>query len=301
MPTNQIASFSTHNANVSISAPGAGPNGCSFGVFSTLPTDVLDTEWDSGDACNNVLYSTSAHVPTGGAGATARERALLAPIVSGVAALTRQANPVLTPAQVADVLRRSATQTLGTGWNQFTGAGIVNAAAAVALARVYDTTPPSVNLAAVPKLGGIQVDVTGVDGVDAGKTLAGGLTFTIATSRDGVNYPDVEPAAAEVHQLIATSGPTWFLAMVCDANRNCAQSVSGPLSALVPAPVSQPSLKLRVLRTTHGKLKVSVSLARGESVSLGRGGAGKVVVQIESSTGSRWRAFDRIGVTLARP
>ena len=86
------------------------------------------------------------------------------------------------------MLRRSATQTLGTGWNQFTGAGIVNAAAAVALARVYDTTPPSVNFAAVPKVGGIQVDITGVDGVDAGKTLAGGLTFGLETSRDGVNY-----------------------------------------------------------------------------------------------------------------
>ena len=300
MPTNEIASFSTHNANVSISAPGAGPSGCAFGDFSTLPTNFLETEWDSGDVCNNVLYTTPAHTASAGRWAYGEGTSFAAPIVSGVAALTRQANPALTPSQVADVLRRSATQTLGTGWNQFTGAGIVNAAAAVTLARVYDTTPPGVALAAVPRVGGIQADVTGVDGVDVGKTLAGGLTFLLQTSLDGVTYPDGEAAPAEVHQLIAISGPTWFRATVCDANHNCAESVSGPLSALVPAPVADPSLKLRVLRTAHRKLKVSVSLSKGETVSLGKGAAGKVVVQIESWTGSRWRAFDRFGVTFGK-
>jgi subtilisin family serine protease len=301
MPTNEIASFSTHNANVSISAPGAGPSGCAFGDFSTLPTNFLETEWDSGDTCNNVLYSTPAHIASAGRWAYGEGTSFAAPIVSGVAALTRQANPALTPSQVADVLRRSATQTLGTGWNQFTGAGIVNAAAAVNLARVYDTTPPSITLAAVSRVGGIQTDVTAVDGVDVGKTLAGGLTFVLQTSPDGVTYaPAPEPAPAEVHQLTATSGPTWFRAKVCDANHNCAESVSGPLSALVPAPVAQPSLKLRVLRTANRKLKVSVSLSKGETVSLGNGAAGKVVVQIESWNGSRWRAFDRVAVTFGK-
>ncbi len=293
MPTNQIASFSTHNANVSIAAPGAGPSGCAFGDFSTLPTNFLDSEWDTSDACNNVLYSTPARDARGGRWAYGEGTSFAAPIVSGVAALTRQANPALTASQVADVLRRSATQTLGTGWNPFTGAGLVNAAAAVALARVYDTTPPTLTLAALPKVGGIQADVTAIDGVDAGKTLAGGLTIGLETSRDGVIYDvAVDPAAGELHQLIATSGPTWFRATVCDANHNCAQSVSGPQSALVPAPVSQPSLRLRVLESAHRKLKVSVSL--------GQGAAGKVIVQIESWTGKRWTAFDRVGVTFGK-
>jgi subtilisin family serine protease len=295
MPTNQIASFSTHNANVSIAAPGAGPSGCSFGDFSTLPTTFLETEWDSADACNNVLYSSPAHIASAGRWGYGEGTSFAAPIVSGVAALTRQANPALTPAQVADVLRRSATQTLGTGWNQFTGAGIVNAAAAVNLARIYDTTPPVVTLAVVPRVGGIQTDLTAVDGVDAGKALADpkGLTFSLQTSSDGTIYTTaVDHAPAEVHQLVATTGPTWFRATVCDANQNCTDSSAGPVNALVPAPVVHPSLRLRVVKSAPRKLKVSVSL--------GSGAAGKVVVQIESWTGKRWRAFDRVGVTFGK-
>jgi hypothetical protein len=68
----------------------------------------------------------------------------------------------------------------------------------------------------------------------------------------------------------------------------------------VPAPVVQPSLRLRVQRTAQRKLKVSVSLSTGETVSRGKSAAGKVVVQIEWWTGSRWRAFDRVGVTFGK-
>jgi subtilisin family serine protease len=293
MPTNQIASFSTHNANVSIAAPGAGPSGCAFGDFSTLPTNVLDTEWDTPDACNNVLYTSPDQVALAGRWAYGEGTSFAAPIVSGIAALTRQANPALSAAQVADVLRLSAVQTLGAGWNEYTGAGLVNAAAAVKLARVYDTTPPVVTLTAVPGVGGIQADVTAVDAVDAGKTLADprGLTIGLETSHDGVIYSTaVEPAPAEVHQLIATSQATWFRATVLDANHNRTQSVVGPVSALVPAPVAHPSLLLSVVKTAHRKLQVSVTL--------GNGAAGKVVVQIESWTGKRWTAFDRVGVAF---
>ena len=294
MPTNQIASFSTHNDNVSISAPGAGPSGCSFGDFSTLPTNNLDTEWDTADACNSVFYTSPAHVALEGRWGYGEGTSFAAPIVSGVAALVRQANPTLGAAQVADVLRRSATQTLGTGWNQFTGAGIVNATAAVKLAQVYDTTPPVATLTAVPRVGGIQVDVTAVDAVDAGKTPANGLTTRLATSADGTNYTTaVSATAGELHQLVATSGPTWFQSTVCDANRNCASNVSGPLNALVAAPVAHPSLKLRVVKSARRKLMVSVSLGKGAA-------GGEVVVQIETWTGKRWRAFDRVGVTFGK-
>ena len=106
------------------------------------------------NSCNNVFQPD----PTPGAGrwAYGEGTSFSAPIVSAVAALVRQANPALTPAQVADVIRRSATQTFGTGWNEYTGAGVVNANAAVALARTYDTTPPTAVFTAVPKVGGIQ-------------------------------------------------------------------------------------------------------------------------------------------------
>jgi len=55
------------------------------------------------------------------------------PEVAGAAALVIAANPLLTPADVAEVLKQSASNT-GT-WNQATGFGVLDAAAAVARAQ----------------------------------------------------------------------------------------------------------------------------------------------------------------------
>jgi subtilisin family serine protease len=294
MPSNVAASFSTHNADVSIAAPGAGPSGCAFGVFSTLPTTVLTTEWDDPNPCNTVLYSTPSQVATAGRWGYGEGTSFAAPIVSAVSALVRQANPLLTPSQVADVLRRSATPTMGPGWNPYMGAGLVNAEAAVALAGVYDTTPPAIALTTTPKVGGIQVDLTGVDGADPGKTPAGVVTAGVEASRDGLTYSQViDPAAAVVYEFVPTSVPTWLRVTVCDANHNCAQSTTGPLTALMPALAAKhPKLKLRILSRQHKKLKVRLSL--------GTGGTGKVTVQIEAWSGKRWRAFDRVRIAFGK-
>jgi subtilisin family serine protease len=294
MPNNQIATFSTHNDYVSVAAPGAGATGCSFGDFSTLPANT-NTEWDSppGDPCNNVLYSTPADVATDGRWGYGEGTSFAAPIVAGIAALARQANPALAPAQVADVIRRSAIQTLGTGWNEYTGAGLVNALGAVTLARTYDTTPPSMAFTAVLAAGGIQTDIDATDSVDPGKTEAGGVTIELETSRDGSTYGVSVPAgAAAVHRLLAASGTVWLRATACDANHNCVQQVQGPLVARSIASAKHASLKLRIVRRSHRKLTVSVAL--------GKGATGKAVVQIEAWTGTRWRAFDRVSLRFGK-
>ena len=293
MPNNQIAAFSTHNAHVSVAAPGAGASGCANGDFSTLPANE-NTEWDTppGDPCNNVLYSTPAQLASDGRWGYGEGTSFAAPIVSAVAALTRQANPALTPAQVADVIRRSATQTRGTGWNQYTGSGLVNALGAVTLARTYDTTPPSMTFTALPKAGGIETDVAAVDAVDPGKTQAGGVTIEIETSRDGTTYGVSVPAAAAVHQLLPASGKVWLRATACDADHNCVQQVQGPLSALAATAARRASLKLRIVRRSHRKLTVSVAL--------GKGATGRAVVQIEAWTGTRWRTFDHVSVRFGK-
>jgi subtilisin family serine protease len=294
MPDNQVASFSSHNQYVTVAAPGAGASGCSFGVFSTLPTNVLSTEWDDSDPCNTVLYSTPDQIAANGRWGYGEGTSFSAPIVSAIAALVRQANPLLTPSQVADVLRRSATQTVGTGWNPYSGAGLVNAAAAVELAHVYDTTAPTVSFAVVPAVGGLQVDAVSADAVDPGKPPAGGLTVALDASSDGVHYAMSPPvAAAELHQLVPTAAPTWLRATVCDANHNCTQSVAGPLNALVPAPAPKPArLELRIVSREHAKLKVSLSLAGT--------GKGTVTVKIESWSGKKWHAFDRVKVRFGK-
>jgi subtilisin family serine protease len=293
MPNGQVGSFSTHNAEVSIAAPGASGNGCSFGVFSTIPVSTLTTEWDTPDPCNNVLL-TSVGDPLLGRFAYGEGTSFSAPIVSAVAALARQANPALTPGQLADVLRRSASQTMGTGWNEYTGAGIVNAAAAVATARSYDTLGPTLSFTAVPKIGGVQTDITATDVAGPGQTPAGGLTIGLEESRDGVTYgPYVLPGPAPVHQLIAATVPIWLRATACDADHNCTQQVLGAVSQLA-APVAPPpskthaSVQLRILAHTHTRLRLRVAL--------GPAAKGSAIVQVESWTGKTWVAFGRVTV-----
>ena len=64
-----------------------------------------------------------------------------APIVSGVAAWLMAARPNLTGAQVADILRYSATDVDKAGWDSNTGYGVVNLAGALARADPpVDTT-----------------------------------------------------------------------------------------------------------------------------------------------------------------
>jgi subtilisin family serine protease len=297
MPNGQVASFSTHNSAVSIAAPGAGPSTCELGVYSTIPVSTSATEWDdTSDPCNSV-FSTDPANPLLGRFAYGQGTSFSAPIVSAVAALARKANPRLTPAQVADVLRRSAHQTTGTGWNEYTGAGVVDAAAAVSLAALYDTAPPVVSLTAAAKLGAVQVDLTANDVANAGEALAGGVTLGLETSTDGVTYsPLVLPGVASIHQLIPTAHAIWVRATVCDADRNCAQQVVGPTTPLVApgSPVAKVHSSVHLHVVAHKHRRLSLRLALGSGVN------GKAVVQVESWTGKTWRAFDRVSLGFGK-
>lgn len=67
---------------------------------------------------------------------TSNGTSFAAPLVTGVVALLLEANPRLTPMEVRDVLRRTASQ--ASAPDNRLGWGIVNAAAAVAMARTVD-------------------------------------------------------------------------------------------------------------------------------------------------------------------
>jgi subtilisin family serine protease len=297
MPNGQVGSFSTHNAEVSIAAPGASGGSCSDGVYSTIPVSTLTTEWDdSTDPCNTI-FSDVLH-PLLGRFAYGEGTSFSAPIVSAVAALARQANPALTPSQLADVLRRSATQTMGTGWNEYTGAGVVDAAAAVALARTYDTSGPALSFTAVPKLGGVQTDLSATDVAGAGETPSGGLTIGLEESRDGVTYgPVVLPGPLAIHQLVPATTPIFLRATACDANQNCTQQVLGSVGQLAPPAVAPPSkshasVQLRILSRKHKKLTLRLAV--------GAGAKGSAIVQVEAWTGKVWRAFGRVTVPFGK-
>jgi subtilisin family serine protease len=107
------AYFSNTGSYLSLAAPG-------YNVFAA---ESADSDWPHADV---PWYSPGYY---GWASGTS----FSAPEVAGVAALVWGVNPQLTPKQVAWVLKHSAT---GTGWNAQLGWGTLDAAAAVALARV---------------------------------------------------------------------------------------------------------------------------------------------------------------------
>jgi subtilisin family serine protease len=179
-PDGGIGAFSSHNDFVSIAAPGASQSGCRFGVFSTLP--AVATFWDDPQrSCSNTFLGGSARYAYG------EGTSFSAPIAAGIAALTWHVEPRLASEQVADVLVRSARQTLATGWNEFTGSGVVDGFAATELARTYDVRAPRVR-ATASRRGGTSIAVrlrSSTDRTEPGRELAGGVTYGLLISRDG--------------------------------------------------------------------------------------------------------------------
>jgi subtilisin family serine protease len=220
-PDGQPADFSTHNRFVSIAAPGASDD-CTAGVLSTLPA-FPQTEWDivSPGTCPSRL------VPQPGARfAYGQGTSFAAPIVSGIAALTWQVEPRLASEQVAEVLIRSARQTVGTGWNEYTGAGIVDGKGATDLARAYDVTAPKAN--GKVRRSGERVSVSArkvMDRTEPGRELANHVTYGLLVSRDGGKNFDVALSGKRrpFHKALRLRGTkaNVFVASACDANGNC--------------------------------------------------------------------------------
>ena len=117
-PTACPRRFSTPQPGVSLAAPGAGAGPVHDGVYSTIPRGPHPAL--VGRPCDRIFAP-----PTHGAGryAYGEGTSFSAPLVAGAAALVRQARPGMSAPQVADVLRRSARQTVGQGWNELTGRG----------------------------------------------------------------------------------------------------------------------------------------------------------------------------------
>lgn len=236
-PFGDHAPFSTANDFVSVAAPGAGAGECGDGVFSTIPAN-LTTLWDdpNNDRCTRVVTELSSN--TGRYG-YAEGTSFATPLVAGAAALARDVNPQLTAEQTADVIRRSATRTSSAAWNRYTGAGILDVGAAVALARVYDTAEPVPALNITPVATGLSVVLSGYDAAGPLSSPSGITSFKLERSTDGKTYTATAGAQAApvTYDEAATPGETrWYRGTVCDAVRNCATALSGPIVATPPAP-----------------------------------------------------------------
>ena len=218
-PNGTVARFSTHNRFVSLAAPGAGRSGCANGVLSTLPANG-GTDWDERDSCSRLVPD-----PSRARFAYAEGTSFAAPIVSGLAALVWQVEPRLASEQVAHVMTRSARQTRGRGWNEFTGRGVVDGRAATALARVYDVTPPRARASAGRTGSSVFVRLRRTrDRTQRGRELAGGVTYGLVVSRDGGrNFDAVVERRQPFSRSVELRGGRLnvFAATACDRNGNC--------------------------------------------------------------------------------
>jgi subtilisin family serine protease len=218
-PRGGAAAFSNHNRFVSLAAPGAGAAGCEFGVFSTLPSNTA-TAWDDARSCSETFARPEGRY------AYAEGTSFATPIASGIAALVWQVERRLASEQVAEVLTRSARQTRGRGWNEFTGHGIVDGAAAVALARRYDVSAPRVR-ANARRSGNIVAARVRLsrDRTEPGRGLAGGVSYGLLVSRDGGRQYSIvsrrrgRPISARV--TLRGRRANVLLATACDRNGNC--------------------------------------------------------------------------------
>jgi len=166
-------------------------------LIAVAATDANDavTVWSSyGELVDLAAPGASiVTTTTGGSYMSTAGTSFAAPVVAGVAALMLAANPDLTPAAIEQMLEDSAVDIGTPGRDQYSGAGRVNADAAVQLALTWtpalaDTQVPSVAItspaAGAQVSGTVSVQITASDnvGVTAVKLYAGATLVSTATA-----------------------------------------------------------------------------------------------------------------------
>ncbi|WP_217915033.1 S8 family peptidase [Miltoncostaea marina] len=311
-PLGRPAPFSTHGPTVSVAAPGAGAGPCTEGVYSAIPATAA--LW-AGGPCDRTFEG-----PLHGRGryAYGEGTSFSAPLVAGAAALVRQAEPGLRADQVAHVIRRSARPAAGGGWDERTGAGVLDVTAAVELARRYDLTAPALRFTAEESPGAVRVRAAADDASAPGRETAGGVALEVGWSRDGAAFaalPTGGAAPLDGRYEASPAQPLWFRATACDANRNCATRTAGPFTGAGPPTAAPPAPRparprarlLAVGATACGPRRAPCLRVAWRA---GRAGEGRLRYRVEARrAGARavvaraggWAAAGRRRVTALRP
>jgi serine protease len=139
----QRAPFAGHGTQISLAAYGTydgddndGPPGI-FGAF-TSALNALDTGalgQNRPCQCRTVFAADPRYAYLQGT-------SMAAPMVAAAAAMVRHLNPDMAPSEIVRVLKQTARRPPGTGWTPDLGWGILDAGAALALARTIDRRPP---------------------------------------------------------------------------------------------------------------------------------------------------------------
>jgi serine protease len=200
------ASFAGHGTEISIAAygtysasDGTGPRGL-FGAFPGNLTS-LETGSLAGDPpcnCRAIFNGDSRYAYVGGT-------SMAAPQVTAVAALVRHLNPDLGAADVIQLIKRTARQPGGAGWNAALGWGILDAGAAIAAARAEDRRAPVSRVTSSRKLraGKLTLRLAGSDPAPADVAASGIARFEIWRSVNGHNVRRVLTTPARTVRVAA--------------------------------------------------------------------------------------------------
>jgi len=150
------ASFSNYGSYISLAAPGEN-------VFGALSSSADPNYWPRQSLPGSVtgIYGYSSGT------------SYSSPEVAGAAALVWAASPGLTATDVAGILKQSASG--HGGWNENTGYGVLDAAAAVARAQGTSVAVPTVSLAG--NRSGLRVSLSW--------SSPGAVSYRLLMSRDG--------------------------------------------------------------------------------------------------------------------
>jgi serine protease len=172
--------FSGRGSQISLAAYGAfGRDGGPRGLLGALPAAETDLERpDPGDPAAGIPAVPACSCRTAFNGddryAYLAGTSMAAPQVAAVAALMRNLNPDLPPAEVERLIKQTASRPAGTGWTNDVGWGILDGGRAVAAARDADRTAPVATVKLVRRTAaGVVVRVSGKDAGPPGVRVSG--------------------------------------------------------------------------------------------------------------------------------
>jgi subtilisin family serine protease len=186
------ARFAGDGSQISLAAYGAFDRPGPDGLLGAFPANAHDIELGVGAPpcrCRTDILGDRRYAFLAGT-------SMATPIVAGAAALVRDLNPDLGPADVIRVLKLTAQRPAGTGWTDDLGWGIVDAAAAVQAAGRMDRRPPESAVRTAPRAHGhtILLRISATDTAPPGVTVAGVRSVRI-----------YEAAGRRAPRLIATT------------------------------------------------------------------------------------------------
>ena len=207
------ASFAGRGTQISLAAPGSFGDGIGpGGIFAAFPANATELESGGGLLVPTPGCRCRATLAGDARYAYLQGTSMAAPIVSGIAALVRRANPGATAQDVIRVLKQTASRPAGSGWNAELGWGIVDAAAAVSAVRAIDRSAPESKLSGRTRIRTTRAFTlrwSGQDPAPAGLTASGVDVYEVYRSANRRPYRRIKRTRATKLRVAVKPGSRY--------------------------------------------------------------------------------------------